>query len=285
MYQVERVRQRTDKLCRGPVERTEEEPTRPSYGSHEYGCQSNALQSIPKRLAEDARSHDKCHEQQAHPGGNETVTVYRAIRCRAIEIHYWVVPNRQSAPEQDRVESRIGAEIRTVDTSAPRENERASPYEDERACSPETHGLLSAAEMKSAHKKEYGRKDDVEVLLDGQRPIDPRAARNSFPPVLGNPVVGNVKRLRRHRHPLRCRFAAKKSDLAEQRPQGEHDVKWGKYSQCASQIEMLYVQVPGAAHLHSHERRYQISTQEKEYRDPESPGDDPVEPRVRQKYH
>ena len=114
----------------------------------------------------------------------------------------------QGSPEQDRVDAGIGADVGAVEGRVKTKNQHETPQQDGGANSGERCGLLPWRWHPPAQQQVEGWKQQVEVLLNRQRPERRRArsrtGTRAYPARLENVIIAEEEELRKPAPRRRC---------------------------------------------------------------------------------
>jgi hypothetical protein len=279
MDQVDGVRQHADEPYPAEVEQPEHAPVVPAHGDDEHGNERHPLERVPQALLE-LRMADQKGRQQRDEAKREIDLPPPAIGGRVVPAEHGIPAHGQHGAEEDGIHAGVGRHIGAIVGCVEAEDQEASPRQHRSAEGGEHQELPTRRGKVAPQQQIQEREDEIEVLLDGERPVDRRAGRSSHPPPgLDHLIVAHVEELRHH--PVESNHLTRDdAGQGEQGCQTQHKVEGGQQPQRTTQIEAAQVDAPRPLELHPQESGDQEAAQEEEDGDAELAGNELAEPEV-----
>ncbi|MEA2672103.1 MAG: hypothetical protein QOG45_2323 [Chloroflexota bacterium] len=271
VHQVDHVGEGAQQPDPPQVQQPEEPPVVPPHGDDEDGDQRRSLEGVANALLE-LRVADQEAEQQPGDTDGEPERAPSA-RGGRIVVEHGIPVHGERAAEQEGVDPGVGGHVGPIVPRMEGEHQDAPPGEHRRTDAQQDGELAAGPRQATPQEQEQDGEDEIEVLLDRQRPVDRRSGRPADPPPgLDHLVVAHVEDLRDDRVEPQ-RLAGDHSDEGEQGREAQDQVEGREQPQHTAEVEAPQADAARPLELPPQQGGDQESAQEEEDGDPELPGD------------
>ncbi len=259
---------------------------RPAAGARHGGMQQpgdrQALQRVARGLAEGLVAPDEGQQQRGQAQPDDDTFVPHAARRAVHRLRRkpGVAPQREQAADQDGIDAGVGGHRQVLHRHA-LAHQPDTPCE-HRHAQPGQHQRGAAAAARAQQQQGQRRVEEVEVLLDGQRPDHAQARGQAVEILRDDEVVAEVEQ-RRGEAPRR-EGAVDHAQRRQCRGERDDDHQRRHQPQQPAQVEAAEVDAAGARMFLAHQRGDEEAAEHEEDRHAQAAGDESFQPAVREEH-